>query len=67
MSRHEAQHPFRAKRQKPGKFNPDQEYINRAVEEYKKQGGRVTVIDVDWDAPVPYGRTDYADSFLMGQ
>lgn len=49
---------------KPKKFNPDRNFINSAVDEFLKNGGKVTHIELDYT----FERNDYqaVHEFLMG-
>ncbi len=56
------------KNRKKTVFNPNQEYIDKAIRDYSRKGGKITMVIVDEDTPVGDGRlgTDSVDSFLIG-
>lgn len=56
-------------RKKKQKFNPNRAYIDRAVEEYLRKGGRIDHVNpFSPGSIIPDMITDYdsADDFLMG-
>jgi hypothetical protein len=62
-----AKNNFGRKTWSPGKlkkFNPDRNYINSAVGEFLKNGGKITHIELDYT----FERNDYqaVHEFLMG-
>ena len=50
-------------RQEP--FQPNREYVEKAIEDFLSTGGVIKMIQVDWDHFNPAGFVSYADSFLM--
>ena len=61
---------FKPKRKNRKKtvFKPDSEYINKAIRDYSRKGGKISMVIVDEDTPVGDGKlgTDSVDSFLIG-
>ena len=54
------------KRTKKTNFRPNRKYIQRAVDEYLKKGGKITWLEISSsDIPIPNNFKD-VDSYLIG-
>jgi len=52
-----------ARKTRKPKFDPSSKYINEAVEEYLKRGGKITRLIIEEETPVEI-ISNYADSHL---
>ena len=57
----------RGRRKKNVKFKPDRAFLNKAIAEYIKEGGRITRVEVDWNGfdPSIHGDLSDVDDHLM--
>jgi hypothetical protein len=63
---------FRRRRKKPASFNPSHNYVSKSVEEYLKQGGKITRIekvDGEYQQSILNDINYYAgaDEYLLGK
>ena len=55
-------------RKKTAGFKPNRDFINKAISEYFKKGGKITIVDVTKDNfdPSIQGNLEDVDELLMG-
>ena len=54
---------------KKTRFNPNRDYVEKAVDDYLNEGGKITQIIIDKDTPLlftPFNDCKNVDEFLLG-